>query len=115
MQIMSEDATFRSATRRLLFKDPEPVQDIPGAGSSAAADADKYIRVKVTINLDGDVVQHFKDQARQEGIPYQTLINQTLRECIHGSKPQQLAKSVSETLLNDPRFLDAVRAHLKES
>ncbi len=113
---MSEDdATFRSATRRLLFKDPEKVQDIPGAGRSAAEESDKHVRVKVTINLDGDVISHFKARSKKEGIPYQTLINQTLREHMAGSRPEQLASRAAEILLEDQEFLDALAIRLKET
>ncbi len=109
-----EDTTFRSATRRVLFEEPEQVQDIPGAGSSAAQDSDKHVRVKVTINLDGDVISHFKECSKREGIPYQTLINQTLREHISGSKPEQLAGLAAELLLDDESFLAQVAARIKD-
>ncbi|MCB0323762.1 MAG: BrnA antitoxin family protein [Bdellovibrionales bacterium] len=103
---MTDDADFRRATRRLLFPEPEPVQSIPGAGTSAAAESDKHARVKVTINLDGDIVAHFKEQAKCEGIPYQSLINRTLREFMLGAKPERMAKEVGGVLLDDHEFLE---------
>lgn len=109
-----EDASFRSATRRLLFKEPEKVQDIPGAGRSAAEESDKHVRVKVTINLDGDVISHFKARSKKEGVPYQTLINQTLREHMHGSRPEQLALRAAELLLEDEEFLTAIASRVQE-
>ena len=36
--------------------------------------------------LDNDVITAFREQAEQEGIGYQTLINQKLREAM-GSRP----------------------------
>lgn len=111
---MSDDADFRRATRRVLFPNPQPVQDIPGAGTSAAEESEKHVKIKVTINLDGDVVNHFKERAREEGLPYQLLINQTLRSYMLGERPERLAKEVSKLLEDDPNFIaklaQAVRA-----
>ena len=72
---------------------------------SAAAGADRHTRVKITINLDGDVINHFKAIAKQEGRPYQSLINQVLREHILGSRPEQLADQVQQRLLANDNFL----------
>ena len=41
---------------------------------------------RITIMLDSDVIQAFRDKAEAEGIGYQTLINRTLREAL-GSRP----------------------------
>jgi len=42
-----------------------------------------YVQKKrqVTINLDRAVVDYFKSQAADAGIPYQTLINLYLKDC----------------------------------
>ena len=37
---------------------------------------------QVTINLSGEVVSYFKQQAGRSGIPYQTLINLYLCDCV---------------------------------
>jgi uncharacterized protein (DUF4415 family) len=40
-------------------------------------------KVRITIRLDGDIIEHFKKIVRQaEGGNYQTLINEALREHI---------------------------------
>ena len=105
-------ANFTKATRRLLFRDnavERPMEDlIPGAGKSAAANPERHVRVKVTMNLDGEVISFFKDRAKEDGRPYQTLINQILREYVGGSRPEQLAQEVAERLLLDENFLTAV-------
>ena len=113
---MENDADFSKATRRLLFREPEAKrgekiieQKIPGAGKSAAERPQRHVRVKVTMNVDGDVVEYFKKQGKEEGRPYQTLMNQILREYVNGSRPERLAESVSQVLLNDEEFLQAVR------
>ena len=111
---MSEELDFRRATRRLLFPEQtDATREIPGAGKSAAEEPQRHTRVKVTINLDGDVVHYFKQWAQREGRPYQSLINQVLREFALGSRPEQLALEVRELLLQDEKFLLELRALLQ--
>ena len=43
----------------------------------------KYLKQPVTINLDRDSVDYFKSLAEESGIPYQTLINLYLRDCVN--------------------------------
>jgi uncharacterized protein (DUF4415 family) len=45
-------------------------------------------KVKISIRLDEDVVDHFLAQAESAGTGYQTLINAALREYIEGSAPK---------------------------
>jgi uncharacterized protein (DUF4415 family) len=108
--MMENDVNFNKATRRLLFRDApaeeNPAELIPGAGKSAAETPERHIRIKVTMNLDGDVVAFFKARAKNEGQPYQSLINQILRDYVSGSRPERMAKDVAEVLLQDSAFLD---------
>lgn len=106
----TEDAVINRATRRVLFKNVEPVQSIPGAGRSAAEGARRHVKTKITINLDGDVLEEVKEHADSEGIGYQTLINQILRDYVVGSKPERLAAEVAERLLVDKLFLAKLKA-----
>jgi uncharacterized protein (DUF4415 family) len=41
----------------------------------------KLLKKPVTIRLDTDTVEYFKDLAKDAEIPYQTLINLYLRDC----------------------------------
>lgn len=41
----------------------------------------KRLKRQITINLDGETIDYFKDLAAASGIPYQTLINLYLRDC----------------------------------
>ncbi len=42
----------------------------------------------VTIRMSDDVVSYFKQLSEETGIPYQSLINLYLRDCMaHGRKP----------------------------
>ena len=46
------------------------------------------LKQQVTINLNVETVNYFKDLAASTGIPYQTLINLELRDCAeHRRKP----------------------------
>lgn len=37
---------------------------------------------QVTIRMSGDVIEYFKNMAEESGIPYQSLINLYLRDCV---------------------------------
>ena len=41
----------------------------------------KRLKKQITINIDQNVIDYFKTQATQSGIPYQTLINLYLMDC----------------------------------
>jgi hypothetical protein len=64
------------------------------------------------MNFDGDVISYFKDKAKEEGCPYQTLMNRVLKEYINGSRVEQLATEVSEIILQDPDFISALSKKL---
>ena len=40
------------------------------------------LKKQVTIRMGGDVIEYFKDMAEKTGIPYQSLINLYLRDCV---------------------------------
>ena len=47
----------------------------------------KKLKKQVTINLDNDTIEYFKEMARTSGIQYQTLINLYLSDCaVNGKK-----------------------------
>lgn len=41
----------------------------------------KYLKQPVTMRVDRETVDYFKQMSEQTGIPYQTLINLYLRDC----------------------------------
>ncbi len=46
------------------------------------------LKRQVTIRMGDDVISYFKDMAEETGIPYQSLINLYLRDCVaHNRKP----------------------------
>ncbi len=42
----------------------------------------KKIKKQITINLNSEIIEYFKDQSQKTGIPYQTLINLYLSDCV---------------------------------
>lgn len=50
----------------------------------------KKLKRQITIKLDCDTVEYFKEQAQMSGIPYQTLINLYLSDCAANKKTLQL-------------------------
>lgn len=46
----------------------------------------KKLKKQVTINIDADVFDYFKKQSSASGIPYQTLMNLYLVECMKENK-----------------------------
>jgi uncharacterized protein (DUF4415 family) len=41
----------------------------------------RKLKKQITLRLDPDVIEYFKAQSEEQGIPYQTLINLYLRDC----------------------------------
>lgn len=48
--------------------------------------AKKMEKQQVTINLDKNIVLYFKSMANDTGVPYQTLINLYLDQCVKEEK-----------------------------
>ena len=44
------------------------------------------LKKQVTIRLDSDTIYYFQHLAEDNGIPYQTLINLYLRDCVQQNK-----------------------------
>ena len=49
------------------------------------------IKRQITINLDVETINYFKEQAASSGIPYQTLINLYLGDCAKNRRELKLA------------------------
>ena len=50
----------------------------------------KALKKQVTLRLGVDVIDYFKQLAKETGIPYQTLVNLYLRECAASHKRLRL-------------------------
>ena len=51
----------------------------------------KRLKKQVTIKIDGETIDYFKEQSEKSGLPYQTLINLYLADC--ASKRRKLNMS----------------------
>lgn len=51
----------------------------------------KMLKKQVTIKLDENVVMFFKSQSTNTGIPYQTLINLYLRDCMVNNRSLEMS------------------------
>jgi uncharacterized protein (DUF4415 family) len=79
------------------FSTAKRAKDVPHLAKLQSEAAGKR---RITIMLDSDVLLAFRSRAKAEGIGYQTLINQSLRETI-GSRPvdeETLRKVLREEL-----------------
>lgn len=50
----------------------------------------KELKKQVTIKISPTVIDYFKDQASKVGIPYQTLINLYLSDCVNNKREIQM-------------------------
>ena len=51
----------------------------------------KELKKQVTIKISPSVIDYFKGEAMETGIPYQTLINLYLDDCVKKKKKLELA------------------------
>lgn len=51
----------------------------------------KKLKKQITINIDSEIIDYFKEQSKVSGIPYQTLINLYLADCAENKKKLQLS------------------------
>lgn len=72
----------------------------------------KNCKVKITIYLDADVLDYFKKRAEQpNAAPYQTQINNELRKVMENGPAD--VKTVERDILNDKKFLKALKTKLE--
>lgn len=51
----------------------------------------KKLKRQITINIDESTIDYFKEQSESAGIPYQTLINLYLRDCVASGRKLQMS------------------------
>lgn len=51
----------------------------------------KRVKKQITINIDCETIDYFKGQSESYGIPYQTLINLYLTDCMKEKRELQLS------------------------
>ncbi len=70
----------------------------------------RRLKRSVTMRLDDDSIVYFKELAAETGIPYQSLINLYLRDCVvhHRRLVQHWEPGDDHQIENDPRFLERI-------
>lgn len=48
------------------------------------------LKKQITININSDTIDYFKELAETSGIPYQTLINLYLSDCVSNKRQLQI-------------------------
>lgn len=51
----------------------------------------KRLKKQITINIDNETIDFFKKQSEDSGIPYQTLINLYLADCVKQKRQLQMS------------------------
>jgi predicted DNA binding CopG/RHH family protein len=81
-----------------------------GVLSGLSESAARQPKVRITIALDKDIIDHFKAEAEKPGaLPYQTQINQALRRAMRAE-----TEGIKEALLKDPEFIRAVANEINQ-
>ncbi len=72
-------------------------------------------KTRITIYLDDDVLEYFKQRARQtNAAPYQTQINHELRAVMENRQAVEASTAVRTELLTDDGFIRAIASRLQE-
>lgn len=50
----------------------------------------KQLKKQITLRLNPDVIDYFKNMAEETGIPYQSLINLYLLDCVNSERTLQM-------------------------
>lgn len=75
----------------IVFDDPEHFLEEERFLILGISEYENYVLKKqITINIDNDTINFFKEQREDSGIPYQTLINLYLSDCAKQKKRLQL-------------------------
>lgn len=69
-------------------------------------------KIKVTMLLDADIIDFFKERAAKGKLPYQTQINQELRSVVEKLKSPR-SEAITLEMLENPRFLAELATKLK--
>lgn len=70
--------------KKFLEEDMEKEYDFTNARKNPYAE--KLKKQQVTMNLDQKVIEFFKTESLTLGIPYQTLINLYLKDCVENKR-----------------------------
>jgi len=99
--------------KKAKAKNPVSIKDTPFFDAEAA---DKPGKVRITMHLDSDVLEHFKRRGVQLGEGYQTLVNRTLRRVvdIENVLLEQLPSALVESMLTIRLTTDEAEGALRK-
>lgn len=103
---------MRTKTKKAAGLDPKRFKRLPrGAFVAKAGETEaRNTKVRISILIDLDVLNFFKERASKAGAPaYQTQINQVLRAQMEGKEAID-----ANSLAQDDRFIRAVARRVKE-
>lgn len=63
---------------------------------------------RVTIHFDSDIIRSFKERSEREGVGYQTLMNEALRNSLEAAANAD----IKEEMLKDKKFLKRLKSAL---
>lgn len=76
---------------KTVFQGGDPMREEYNFSNARKNPYIKKEKQQITINLDRDVIDYFKGQSGSSGIPYQTLINLYLSDCVTQKRELQLS------------------------
>ena len=82
--------------------------DLPESIRKRREAARKKLKNRVTIYFDSDIVRSFKERSEREGVGYQTLMNEALRDSLKTAAKTDL----KEEMLKDKKFLKRLKSAL---
>jgi len=53
----------------------------------------KKLKKQITLRLDPEVIEYFKEMSKEKGIPYQSLINLYLQDCARSERELKMSWS----------------------
>ncbi len=96
---MRKEFDFSKAWRSEFWKKMPPPDQL-----------DRHTKVRITILIDNDILKFFKARAAKRGkAPYQTQINQALREYMEGSPPPG-----KDALIADDKLISRLAERIAE-
>jgi uncharacterized protein (DUF4415 family) len=85
---------------------PKAIRNLRGSGKKVQL---RDCKSRITIYLDADIVEHFKQQSDENGKGYQTLINDALRNLVDNEN----AVGKFDEILEDKEFLSKLKTELE--
>lgn len=106
MNMKKEKNEFETKMNELGFQEASEME-LPLAVRKHREALKRKKKQKITISLDGDIIDYFKQVSGGKG--YQTMINDALRNLISTNQ-----ESIANKLLNDNDFLNSLNAKLSK-